>query len=73
MRLTAAQMRYRREVGNALARWLHAVSRSQRWLAVECGVSDVVVSRWIGGETLPAERHRPRLAELGFEMPVEAV
>jgi hypothetical protein len=36
-----------------LPEWLDEIGKSQRWLAIECLVTDSAVSRWVSGEVTP--------------------
>ena len=44
----------------------------QKWLASKMGVSEVTVSSWCGGKSVPKKAHLQKLSEL-LEVPIKTI
>jgi len=51
---------------------LKAKGIKQKWLASRLGVSEVTVSNWCSGKSVPKKSHLQKLSEL-LEVPVKSI
>jgi transcriptional regulator with XRE-family HTH domain len=51
---------------------LKAKGIKQKWLANKLGVSEVTVSNWCSGKSMPKKSHIQKLSEL-LEVPVKSI
>ena len=51
---------------------LKAKGLKQKWLANKMGVSEVTVSNWCAGKSVPKKAHLQKLSEL-LEVPIKSI
>jgi transcriptional regulator with XRE-family HTH domain len=51
---------------------LKAKGLKQKWLANRMGVSEVTVSNWCAGKSVPKKAHLQKLSEL-LELPIKSI
>ncbi len=52
------------EFGLVVAKKLYILGKEQKWLAVECGVSEAYISRIIHGKARPSAKITEKIAQL---------